>query len=106
LWQRQTDQWIYAQNNVINFEFWGSTSPNPDGSWDSSWHQILTHTIVKPSGLPQGQVTTADENAAIAGEQMNVSLDVPAVRYIRIKIYSTWSMSAANIAEVSFWGTY
>ncbi len=106
LWQRPSDQWIYAQNNLINFELWGSTAPNPDGSWDASWTKILSHTIKKPSGLPEGQVSTADEAAAAAGEQMNVSLDVPAVRYIRIKIYSTWSMNAANIAEVSFWGTY
>ncbi|MDO6435684.1 DUF5000 domain-containing lipoprotein [Flavitalea sp. BT771] len=106
LWQRQSTDWIYAQNNLRVFEIWGSTHPNPDGSWDNSWFKVLSHQIIKPSGLPETQDSQADIDAAVAGEQMNVSLDVPPARYIRIKIFSTWSMNAANIAEISFWGTY
>jgi len=106
LWQRQGDDWIYQQNNPTVFEIWGSTDPNPDGSWDASWQLLVHHEVVKPSGLPQGSVSTADQNAALAGEQMTVPLDAPPVRYIRIKTLSTWTMAAVNIAEVSFWGKY
>ncbi|WP_143306150.1 DUF5000 domain-containing lipoprotein [Chitinophaga vietnamensis] len=104
LWQRP-NEWIYLQNNVREFEIWGSTNPASDGSW-SSWTKLLEHTVIKPSGLPVGQKTQDDIDAAIAGEQMNVPLDAPKVRYIRIKILRTWTDGgyAANIQEMKFWG--
>ncbi|HEY8959364.1 DUF5000 domain-containing lipoprotein [Chitinophaga sp.] len=104
LWQRP-NEWIYLQNNVRKFEIWGSTNPASDGSWDS-WTRLVEHTVIKPSGLPVGQKTQDDIDAAIAGEQMTVPLDAPRVRYIRIKILRTWTDGgyAANIQEMKFWG--
>jgi hypothetical protein len=103
LWQR-LGEWIYEQNNVVKFEVWGSANPAPDGSWDSSWHKLIEHTIVKPSGLPMGENNADDVAAAAAGEQMTMPATADPVRYIRIKVFSTWTMQAVNIAEVSFWG--
>ncbi|SEW51637.1 DUF5000 domain-containing lipoprotein [Chitinophaga arvensicola] len=104
LWQRP-NEWIYLQNNVRKFEIWGSTNPASDGSWDS-WTRLVEHTVIKPSGLPVGQKTQDDIDAAIAGEQMTVPLDAPKVRYIRLKILRTWTDGgyAANIQEMKFWG--
>lgn len=107
LWQRQDDEsYMYAQNNVKSFEIWGATSPNPDGSWDASWTKLIAYTIVKPSGSPVGTVTQDDIDAIKAGHEMNIPLIAPRVRYIRVKITETWQTgaSAANIAEMSFWG--
>jgi len=105
LWQRNQDGFIYAQNNLREFEIYGSAAPNPDGSW-GSWTLLAHHTVVKPSGLPVGQTTTADVAAIEAGELMSVSLSTPKVRYIRVKVLRTWTDGgyAANIAEMSFWG--
>jgi hypothetical protein len=104
LWQRP-NEWIYLQNNVRQFEIWGSVNPASDGSW-SSWTKLLEHTVIKPSGLPVGQTTQDDKDAAAAGEQMTVPLDAPKVRYIRVKVIRTWTDGgyAANIHEMKFWG--
>jgi hypothetical protein len=104
LWQRP-EEWIYLQNNVRKFEIWGSTNPASDGSWES-WTKLVTHTVIKPSGLPVGQKTQDDIDAAVAGEQMTVPLDAPKVRYIRLKILRTWTDGgyAANIQQMKFWG--
>jgi hypothetical protein len=105
LWQRQQDGFLYAQNNLKQFEIWGSVDPPADGSWDN-WTKLVEHTVVKPSNLPIGQVSQEDINAAAAGEQMDVPLTEPRVRYIRVKVLKTWTDGgyAANIAEMSFWG--
>jgi len=107
LWQRQdppTD-WIYNQNNPKVFEIWGCSDPFPqaDGGWDD-WQLLVHHEVIKPSGLPMGSDSQADIDAATAGEEMTVPLDKPAVRYIRVKVLSTFTNAATNIAEMSFWG--
>jgi hypothetical protein len=107
LWQRNQDgAWIYAQNNLREFEVYGSVNPNPNGSWDNSWSLLVHHTVIKPSGLPVGQTNSTDLAAAETGELMNIPLSAPKVRFIRVKILRTWSDGgyAANIAEMSFWG--
>lgn len=107
LWQRQDppEEWIYAANNPKHFQVWGCSDafPDPSGDWDD-WSLLVDREIIKPSGLPMGQVSQADLDAAAQGEEMNVPLDMPPVRYIRIKILETWTNVATNIAEVSFWG--
>lgn len=105
LWQRQQEGYLYAQNNLRQFEIWGSVNPPTDGSWNN-WTKLIEHTVVKPSNLPIGQVSQEDLDAAAAGEQMDIPLTAPRVRYIRVKILKTWTDGgyAANIAEMSFWG--
>jgi hypothetical protein len=105
--QRQDDQsYMFAQNNVKKYELWGSTNPNPDGSFDGSWTKLVEHTVLKPSGLPVGQLSQADIDAVKQGDEINIPLTVPKVRYIRIRILEIWQTGggAANIAEVYFWG--
>jgi hypothetical protein len=105
MWQRQTpaQDWIYNANNPKKFEIWGSNSPDPDGGW-TNWTKLIEHEVVKPSGLPLGQVTQDDITAAVKGEEMTVPLDKQSVRYIRIKVLETFTNSAINIAEISIWG--
>ena len=107
LWQRNQDgAWIFAQNNLREFEVYGSVNPNPDGSWDNSWSLLAHRTVIKPSGMPVGQTNSTDLAAAETGELMDIPLTAPKVRYIRVKVLRTWSDGgyAANIAEMSFWG--
>lgn len=105
LWQRQTPatDWAYNANNPKKFEIWGSNTPDPDGGW-TNWTLLVEHSIVKPSGLPLGQLSQDDVAAAAKGEEMTVPLDKTSMRYLRIKVIETFTNSATNIAELSIWG--
>lgn len=107
LYQRGTNTTrLYAGGNVKTFEIWGSTDPNPDGSWDDSWILLGSFESVKPSGSPAGQMTSEDLNYILAGEDFQFASDVPEVRYIRFKTLSNWDAAGrdyANIGEVTFW---
>lgn len=67
-WQRQTWGYGFADRNVKKMEIWGSTAPNPDGSWDDSWVYLTTATSVKPSGLPLGELSSEDTQLLNDGE--------------------------------------
>ncbi len=103
-WMRDDGSWLYALHNPRVVEIYGSTNPNPDGSWES-WTLLAKHEQIKPSGLPIGQVNNADRQAAAAGETIEFPLDVPPVRYIRFKTLSSWSSGAySNFPELSVYG--
>lgn len=99
----------YSSSNIKQFQLWGSNDPNPDGSWDS-WTLMGNYEIVKPSGLPAGQISNEDVETAAAGDESIVPLAAPAVRYVRFKIISTYASppnstaGGAWITEVAFWG--
>lgn len=99
----------YSASNVKTFELWGTNGFSPDGSWDS-WTQLGSFEIIKPSGLPMGQNSNEDAVAAAEGHEFSLPLSVPEVRYIRIKITSTFTTPAnspsgtAWLNEVAFWG--
>lgn len=86
------------------YEIWGALSPDPGGSFDG-WTKLLTVTSVKPSGLPTGILTEDDRVAGRIGDEANVPIDLPKVRYIRIRCLENWSGNT-NMAfsEITFWG--
>jgi hypothetical protein len=97
--------WFYSLHNPRVVEIWGSNNPNPDGSFDASWTLLKAHTQIKPSGLPEGQLSQADIDAATAGETVVFPLDVPKVRYIRFKTFKNWSNGTyVNFNEMMMWG--
>lgn len=86
------------------YEIWGTLSPDPGGSFNG-WTKLLTITSVKPSGLPTGILTEDDRVAGRIGDEANVPLDLPKVRYIRIRCLENWSGNTnMAISEVTFWG--
>lgn len=103
LWQRPG--WLYIHGNPKRWEIWGSTDPNPDGSFDSSWTKLVGCEMTKPSGLPAGEESNEDIAAANRGHEYVFPLDAPKVRYIRIKTLETWSGGDfIHINEMTFWG--
>jgi hypothetical protein len=97
---------IYANGNPKRYEVWGiGTTPPADGSW-TGWYRLAYCLSVKPSGLPPGSNTQADWDAARQGEEWNVDVDAPAVRYIRLKCLENWGYGKGwmHVAEMSFWG--
>jgi len=98
----------FNAQTMRRYEIWGSTDPNPDGSWDDSWTKLLTHENTKPSGLPLGQLSNDDIAAAEAGDSGDFPLDIPPIRYVRIKCLYNWSaIDNTNflISEMKFWGS-
>jgi len=99
----------YSSGNIKEFELWGSTVPDPTGSYDG-WTLLATYTIKKPSGLPVGQLSNEDIETAAAGDESVVPIDAPEIRYIRIKALSSFDSpqnsrtGSAWLIELSFWG--
>jgi len=97
--------YLYSLHNPREVEIWGSNSPNPDGSFDASWQLLVTHTQIKPSGLPEGQLSQDDIAAANAGETVVFPLNTPKVRYIRFLTKKNWSNGTyVNFYELMMWG--
>lgn len=95
---------FFSLHNPRVVEIWGSNDPSSDGSYDS-WTLLTTHEQLKPSGLPDGQLSNADMEAAALGETVTFPLEVPAVRYIRFKTLRNWSNgSYVNFYEIQMWG--
>ncbi len=103
-WQRGQAA-SFNDRNIKKFEIWGSMNPNPDGSFDESWTLLMDAESIKPSGLPLGQLSEEDVQVVINGDEFSFSLDVPYVRYIRIKVKETWTKAPEfYIMQVAFWG--
>lgn len=106
-WMRQStgsQLFYYALHNPRNVEIWGSNDPPSDGSWNN-WILLAKHEQIKPSGLPVGQLSQADMDAAEAGETITFPLNTPAVRYIRFKTLRNWSNGTyVNFDEIAIWG--
>jgi hypothetical protein len=99
------DGFYYTLHNPRVVEIWGSNNPNPNGDFDATWTLLGTHTAIKPSGLPEGQLSQADIDAAHAGETMIFPLNIPKVRYIRFKTLKNWSNGTyVNFYELMMWG--
>jgi len=105
-WWMRADgtRWIYNLHNPRFVEIWGSNDPAPDGSWES-WELMAEHEQIKPSGLPVGQLTNDDIDAAEAGETVTFSPETPAYRFIRFKTLRNWSDGTyVNFVEMTLWG--
>lgn len=103
LWQRP-GAYIYNHGNPKRYEIWGAVNPAQDGSF-TNWTMLTSCTSVKPSGGPTGVNTKEDVDAAARGEENNIPLNAPKIRYLRIRILENWSGGAqGHIAEMKFFG--
>lgn len=107
LWGRnQGDKVQYNMGNIKKFEIWGSEEPPlASGEFPGNMTLLGTFESVKPSGQPVGTNTSEDVQTARAGEDFNFLSGAPPVRYIRVKVFSTWAnLSYWHIQEMTFWG--
>ena len=98
---------VYNQGNVETFEVWGAADlPTLNGKWaEAGWIKIGDFRTPKPSGSPLGTLTDEDLSAALNGHDFTISIDSPAVRYIRLRVNKTFgNTSNCYFAEVSFFG--
>ncbi len=112
---------LYSGSGPRVFQVWGSDNPNPDGSWDESWHLLGEFEQFKPSGYGEGReigpITDEDrdywyyrtEFELVPTEQAPDPYQT--VTHLRFKILSTFStygteatMGQVIIGELTFWG--
>jgi hypothetical protein len=95
----------YTGGDPKVYEIWGSNNPGTDGSWDN-WVLLNSCESVKPSGAPDGTVTTEDKQfATVDGEDFDFPADIPPVRYLRFKTIKVWGvLDHIYMAELTFWG--
>ncbi|BDD10530.1 hypothetical protein FUAX_29620 [Fulvitalea axinellae] len=96
--------YMFDHGNPRVWEVWGATDPDPEGGWDG-WTKLVECESIKPSGLPIDQNSDEDRALIKRGEEFIFPIDAPPVRYIRFKIYDSWSGgSFFHAMEVYFWG--
>jgi hypothetical protein len=91
LHQRMGSYQTWGEGNPRIFEVWGCLNPpDPSGSWDS-WTKLMECESIKPSGLPGTEYSNEDVSRALDGEDFYNSNVNFVVRYIRLRVYRTWS---------------
>lgn len=120
-WPRSGNYELYSSTAPRVFEVWGSDNPNPDGSWDSSWHLLGKFEQFKPSGYGEGRevgpITDEDNDYWYNKTEFELvpTEEAPdpyqTVTHLRFKILSTFNtygtdatMSQIIIGELTFWG--
>ena len=84
------DDLNYNGGNMKSWEIWGRDDEPVDASWNG-WTKLLTCNSLKPSGKPVGENTEEDNVYISKGEKFEFPTDIPEVRYIRIKVFDSWS---------------
>ena len=112
---------LYTSTAPRQYQIWGSDNPNPNGSWDSSWHLLGEFEQIKPSGYGEGRevgpITTEDKDYWFNRTEFDLTPTDNApdpyqtVSYLRIKILSTYNTYGTDatagqviIGDLVFWG--
>lgn len=110
--------WIYSYGNPKTWYAYARSTPpkvgeeiteDKDGDglpdWTNYWTRIDNYEIIKPSGLPVGQLSQEDKDAAKEGHNFDFPLDLEPMRYIRYGITSNFDGSGwCNWSEIDFFG--
>lgn len=106
VFQRTTANQLFSGYNVKRFQLWASPHTNVNADF-ATWLFMGDFTSVKPSGLPDGQLTEEDNAYGAAGEDYMIQENrLTPVRYIRVYILSTHGggMNVAQFCEIDFFG--
>ncbi len=119
LWERPDDGQIiysFSHGNPKTFTLWGSnvSSPkdaklplsSPQGEVVGDWINLGNFRYPNPpSGLPPISHNAADNAFVVAGVNFNVSIENPAVRFLRFSVTQNWENGdIAHCMEISLYG--
>lgn len=107
-WMRQNGGAEFRNGTLRFFKVYGSMNPNPNGALDNSWTQIGgVYELVKPSGLPYGQLNSADYDVVNSGSEFIFPLPAVTMRYFRLVILQNFSGGQGlEMASIKFMGDY
>jgi hypothetical protein len=101
---------LYHSEHLQFFEVWGRLSyPSNVPDFDG-WIKLGDFENIKPSGLPLGEETQEDFDAAVKGFEYSFPVEYATrVRYIRLRVLKTWDapaeeVRAYGIAEIDVYG--
>ncbi len=100
-------QLYYYLGAMKRFEIWGSAvTPQQNGALDNGdWVKLGSYEVIKPSGLPYAQENNDDLVAAKDGEDWEIPITAPAVRYLRIRCLEDWNGGEyMAVSEVHVYG--
>ncbi|NLR82339.1 DUF4959 domain-containing protein [Chitinophaga eiseniae] len=107
-WMRQNGGAEFRNGTLRFFKVYGSMNPNPNGALDGTWTQIGgVYELVKPSGLPYGQLNSADNAVVDNGSEFIFPLPAVTMRYFRLVILQNFSGGQGlEMASIKFMGDY
>lgn len=107
-WMRQNGGAEFRNGTLRFFKVYGSMNPNPNGALDDTWTQVGgVYELVKPSGLPYGQLNSADYAVVNNGSEFIFPLPAVAMRYFRLVILQNYSGGGGlEMASIKFMGDY
>lgn len=107
-WMRQNGGAEFRNGTLRFFKIYGSMNPNPNGALDNTWTQIGgVYELVKPSGLPYGQLNSADNAVVDNGSEFIFPLPAVTMRYFRLVILQNFSGGQGlEMASIKFMGDY
>ena len=98
-------KWTYMEPK--EYEVYGCTELTEDmydGEW-SKWTLLAHCTFDKPSGLGDNEFGPGDAEAFVAGTNIDVDIQMPRIRYIRVKGIECWDGgSSLCFSEITAWG--
>ena len=106
IWQRPgATSYSFNHGNPHKWEIWGSN----DITKVNSWIKLGEYTMTKPSGLPVGINSNEDNDAVTEGQEFDLPIGVPAVRYIAWKHIDNWgaidgATGFLHMMEMTVWG--
>jgi hypothetical protein len=107
-WQRLMNggDFLYDNGSIKKWELWGCADiPDASGSWDG-WTKLMDCESIKPSGWSVGNNSEEDIEHARRGEEFELPMNAPPVRYIRFKILSTHTGAGLVVMQqLWFYGT-
>lgn len=102
---KQDDNHFFNDVTPRLYEIWGCETYDPSGSFDG-WTKLVTVESIKPSGLPVGSLTEDDRIVARRGDEADIPIEMPKVRYIRIRCLNNWSSNTNMVvSEITLWGS-
>jgi len=119
LWERPdngSEKFAFGHGNPRYFTLWGSKASSPKdiqlpvsstvGTQLGDWVNLGNFTYPPPpSGATPDNHNEADDAFVSAGVNFNISLNAPAVRFIRVSVAQTWSKGDfAHLMEISLYG--
>jgi hypothetical protein len=103
LW-RVDPNWEWRGGSPHYMKVYGCAELDPTGDWNS-WTEIYDYVSIKPSGLPRGENTAEDLERFNAGELFDIDINLPKMRYLRIRVFETWGLNDAwQISEITVYG--
>lgn len=105
IWQRSGSSYNFNHGNPHRWEIWGTN----DITKASTWIKLGEYEMIKPSNLPPGQNSNDDNEAVLNGQEYDLPIGSPAVRYIAWKHIDGWGSIQGetgflHMMELTIWG--